>query len=253
MISRHSCFFLAVLLTALPRPSVAADLKIMVEDAAEPFSRADGTGYANDLVKAAFRAMGVEIQFDVVPYARCKKDVEDGKIAACFSMSWYMGVEDTVAFSDLPVIQVYADVFLNGNSPSRVARIADIGKGATVGIVNQYEYPDAISGLRRQGAVLQLSPNDGANLQMLARGRLDAAIVMTNDLVPTMQKALDSGVGSQVTYAFRAGIEKGYVGFSKKNAGGELARQQFNDGYKKIIADGTVDTIRRKWTIRAAP
>ena len=34
MISRHSCFFLAVLLTALPRPSVAADLKIMAEDAA---------------------------------------------------------------------------------------------------------------------------------------------------------------------------------------------------------------------------
>jgi ABC-type amino acid transport substrate-binding protein len=253
MISRRSRFFLALLFTALPHPSVAADLKIMAEDAAEPFSRADGTGYANDVVRAAFHAAGVEIQFDVVPYARCKKDVEDGKVAACFSMSWYMGVEDAVAFSDIPVIQVYADVFLNRNSPSRFARIADIGKGAMVGIVNQYEYPDAIYGLRRQGAVLQLAPNDGANLQMLARGRLDAAIVMTNDLVPTMQKALDSGVGSQVAYAFRAGVEKGYVGFSKKNAGGELARQQFNTGYKKIIADGTVETIRRKWTTRAAP
>jgi len=253
MISRDYRFFFGVLLSVVPLHCLAADLKIMAEDAAEPFSRADGTGYANEIVKAAFHAAGVEIQFDVVPYARCKKDVEDGKVAACFSMSWYMGVEDTVAFSDLPVIQVYADVFLNRNSPYRVARIADIGKGAPVGIVNQYEYPDAIYGLRRQGAVLQLSPNDGANLQMLARGRLDAAIVMTNDLVPRMQKALDSGVGSQVTYAFRAGVEKGYVGFSKKNARGELARQQFNDGYKKIIADGTVETIRRKWTMRAAP
>jgi ABC-type amino acid transport substrate-binding protein len=88
---------------------------------------------------------------------------------------------------------------------------------------------------------------------MLARGRLDATIVMTNDLVPRMQKALDASVGSDVIYAFRAGIEKGYVGFSKKNAMGESARQQFDAGYKKIIADGTVDTIRRKWTIRAAP
>ena len=110
MISRDCRFFLAVLLTAVPLPSVAADLKIMTEDAAEPFSRVDGTGYANDVVKAAFHAAGVEIQFDVVPYARCKKDVERGKVVACFSMSWYMGVEDTVAFSDLPIIQVYADV-----------------------------------------------------------------------------------------------------------------------------------------------
>src|SRR3977135_1580410 len=122
MISRDCRFFLAVLLTALPVPVLAADLTIMVEDAAEPFSRADGTGYANDVVKAAFHAAGVEIQFDVVPYARCKKDVEDGKIVACFSMSWYQGVEEIVAFSDLPVIQVYADIFLNSKSPSRRAR-----------------------------------------------------------------------------------------------------------------------------------
>ncbi len=253
MILRDSRFFLAVLLALLPLQCLAADLQIMAEDAAEPFSRADGTGYANEIVKAAFHAAGVEIRLDVVPYARCKKDVEDGKVVACFSMSWYRGVEDTVVFSELPVIQVYADVFLNRNSPPRIARIDDIGKGAVVGIVNEYEYPDAIYGLRSQGAVLQLAPNDGANLKMLARRRLDAAIVMTNDLVPLMQKALDAGVESQVTYAFRGGVEKGYVGFSKKNARGELARQQFDAGYKKIIADGTVETIRRKWTTRAAP
>src|SRR5882672_804025 len=110
MISRDCRFFLAVLLTAVPLPSVAADLKIMAEDAAEPFSRADGMGYANDVVKAAFHAAGVEIQLD-------------------------------------------ADVFLNRKSPSQFARIEDIATGATVGIINQYEYPDAIYGLRRQGAV----------------------------------------------------------------------------------------------------
>jgi len=134
MISRGSRIFLGVLLAALPLQCLAAELKIMAEDAAEPFSRPDGTGYANEIVKAAFHAAGVEIQLDVVPYARCKKDVEDGKVVACFSMSWYRGVEDAVAFSELPVIQVYADVFLNRKSPSRVARIEDIGTGAVVGI-----------------------------------------------------------------------------------------------------------------------
>src|SRR5258706_1006278 len=102
MILRDYRIFLGVIFAALlPLQCLAADLQIMAEDAAEPFSRADGTGYANEIVKTAFHAAGVEIRFDVVPYARCKKDVDDGKVLACFSMSWDRGVEDTGVFSGL--------------------------------------------------------------------------------------------------------------------------------------------------------
>lgn len=253
MISRAMGAAFGVLLAALPLPCMAADLTIMAEDAAEPFSRADGTGYANDLVKAAFHAAGVEIAFDVVPYARCKKDAEDGKVAACFSMSWYRGVEQTVAFSSLPVLHVYADIFLNRKSPAPIARLDDIGRGAVVGIVNAYEYPGEILELRRKGVVLQRAPNDLANLKMLARGRLDAAIIMTNDLMPRAQKARDAGVEAEVRYAFRGGFENGYVGFSRKHPQGETARRQFDAGYKTILADGTAETIRRRWAQKAAP
>ena len=231
----------------------AADLTIMAEDAAEPFSRADGTGFANDVVKAAFQAVGVNVALDVVPYARCKKDVEDGKVPACFSMSWYQGVEKTVIFSKRPVFEVYADVFLSAKSLGRIVRLGDIGKGDVVGIVNEYEYPDAVSALRRGGTTFQTAPNDGANLKMLARDRIDVAIVMTNDLVPRTQKAIDAGVAAQVRYAFRAGVEQSYVGFSRKHPRGETARAQFDSGYEKILADGTVSALRRKWTAKAAP
>ncbi|WP_423049241.1 hypothetical protein [Undibacterium sp. SXout7W] len=55
-------------------PSPPESIEIMVEDAADPFSKADGTGYANDQVVAAFSAVGVDIKFNVVPYVRCKKN-----------------------------------------------------------------------------------------------------------------------------------------------------------------------------------
>ena len=109
-------FWLCVLL-ALPSPASA--LTIMVEDAAQPFSGPDGTGYANDVVKAAFQAAGVDLILDVVPYARCKREVESGGTAACFSMSSYPGVEKFVAFSKLPVFQVYADMFVNSQASIR--------------------------------------------------------------------------------------------------------------------------------------
>ncbi len=242
-----------------PIDARAADLTIMAEDAAEPFSRADGTGYANDVVRAAFRAADVDVHFDVVPYARCKKNVEDGGIPACFSMSWHEGIENVVVFSALPVIQVYADFFLKRNHVTPMTRLEDLPTNSVVGIVNEYEYPADILALKAKGIVLQPARTDIVNLQLLARNRLDAVVVMTNDLEPTMQKAFVAGVSFDVTYGFRGGLEKGYVGFSRKNPQGPWAREKYDTGYKKILADGSIDNIRksgrskRRHDLRSAP
>ena len=226
--------------------SFAADLTIMAEDAAPPFSRSDGTGFANDLVKAAFRAAGVDVALDVVPYARCKKDAEDGKIAACFGMSWYKGVEKSIVFADKPIFRVHADVFLSRGAAT-IRRPEDLSGPKLVGIINEYEYPEVVYNLRNNGVVLQAANDDNTNLRLLARGRLDAAIVMTNDLLPQQQKAIDAGVARDVVPAFRLGFEDAYIGFSVKHRQGELARRSFNEGYRRILADGTVDALRRKW------
>jgi ABC-type amino acid transport substrate-binding protein len=167
-------------------------------------------------------------------------------------MSWYQGVETRVAFSAVPVFQVYADVYLNRKSPARISSMADFARGAVVGIVNEYEYPESVSQSQRGGVTFQAAPNDGANLKMLARGRLDAAIIMTNELEPPAQKPLAAGVDSDVTFAFRSGIENAFVGFSKKHPLGDSARRQFDLGYQRLVADGTIEAIRRKWTTKAA-
>jgi ABC-type amino acid transport substrate-binding protein len=235
-----------VLMAAGPPQSFAADLTIMAEDAAPPFSRADGAGFANDVVRAAFKAAGLDVALDVVPYARCKKDTEDGKVAGCFGMSWYKGVENSIVFSDQPIFRVHADVFVARGAPG-IKRAEDLTRGKVVGIINQYEYPDAVYDLRRNGVVLQPANDDSTNLKLLARGRLDAAIVMTNDLLPQLQKASEAGVAREVTYAFRLGFEDSYLGFSRKHPKGESARRSFNEGYKRILADGTVQALQRKW------
>ena len=72
-----------------------------------------------------------------------------------------------------------------------------------------------------------------------------------NDVEPQIQKAINAGVAAEVRFAFRTGFEKAFVGFSRKHPQGMIARQQFDAGYRKILADGTVDSIRRKWTSTA--
>jgi len=247
MISRECGILLGFLATALPLDCLAADLEIMAEDASEPFSRADGTGYANEIVRAAFHAAGVEVKFDIVPYARCKKSLEEGKTPACFSMSWVKEFEGIIVFSDAPIFEVHADVFQNKRAPLNVARAQDLREGAILGIVNEYEYPESIYQLEQSGVVLERGVNEQANLRMLARGRLNAAVVMTSDFERLSQRPLDAGVDAAVSYAFRSGTMKSYVGFSLKHPQGESARQKFNEGYRLITANGTKDSITGQW------
>jgi polar amino acid transport system substrate-binding protein len=81
----------AIMLLGCPSASAApvtpARVQILVEDAASPWSNQGGEGYANDLVRAAFAAVGVDVELKVLPNARCKAMVLQADAVACSSMS----------------------------------------------------------------------------------------------------------------------------------------------------------------------
>ena len=74
-------------------------LEIYVENDAAPWSKADGTGYANDLVKAIYDAVDVDVDFEVVPYARCKKYTETGEAVGCFNVAKIPEVENKITWN----------------------------------------------------------------------------------------------------------------------------------------------------------
>ena len=102
---------LALILFALPASAQTKSLVIAVEDDAAPWSLADGSGYANDIVSIAFKAVGVDVQLKVVPYARCKRMVVNGDVAGCFSMSPAPELAGLVELSEQPIFSCYAGYF----------------------------------------------------------------------------------------------------------------------------------------------
>ena len=229
--------------------SQSKPLVIAVEDDAAPWSRANVTGYANDVVVASFKAVNVEVQLQVMPYARCKRMVLNGTVAACLSMSPSAEFAGLVELSANPLFTCFAGYFYNVDKPPPVTRERDLAAKTVVGTVIGYEYPQSFESLKKRGQiVVEESPSEETNLKKLALGRVDLALLTYNQVKSPEWLIARAGVAGKVRTTFRSGSLNSYIGFSKKHPEGPWALQQFNRGYRVITNNGTLRRLQRTWS-----
>lgn len=224
----------------------AAPIEIMVEDAAAPMSNPDGSGYANEIVLAAFAAMDTPVKLTVVPYARCKKYVLSGAVAACLSMADAPELSGKVRLSGLPLFYAYPRFYYHASHPLTARSLADLKPGLRIGIVNGYEYPAEILRLTERGIHLLEARSEETNLKKLAVGHIDLVVSMMDDFKSDDALIARAGV-QQVQFAFETTPQGSYIGFSSLHPQGEQARLLFNRGYAAIVLNGTRAAIERKW------
>ncbi len=231
--------------------SVAATpvIHLMVEDAAEPFSRADGTGYTNELVVAAYAAVGIEARLKVVPYTRCKNMVLEAREIACFNMAWEPALNGKVKFPSMPLYTVTPIYFQNKSRPIAAKNEADIKAGLKIGVVSGYEYPPSASELPKRGVIFVAAHSEQINLKQLASKSLDAALVMANEIQIPSYWAESAGVAEQVETIFSSTTQDVFIGFSIKHSKGLWALSQFEQGYKTIKDNGKLSQIKAKWGV----
>jgi polar amino acid transport system substrate-binding protein len=232
--------------------SASAPLTILVENDAAPLSRPDGTGYANEVVLAAFDAVDLPVVLQVVPYARCKAMAIKGLAVACFNMSPAPDLDGQVMLADQPLFVVTPKYFVDPAHPLHAASERELRAGTRIGIVNGYEYPASLDALAARGVVLEASNSEVTNLKKLALGRLDAALVMLDDAKNEQFLLMAAGV-TKLVVAFQSTPMGAYIGFSLKHPQAQVARRQFNLGLRVITANGTLAKIQHKWGVKAAP
>lgn len=229
--------------------AAAAPWVVAVEDDAPPWSMRDGSGYANDVVRAAFAAADAPIALTVVPYARCKDMVIKARAVACFNMAWVPELQGRVVFADKPLFSSKVQYFVPAGEAVTVNNAAQLPKGTVLGVVNGFEYPASIYALRDQGVLkFEQSPSDEVNLQKLALGRLKIALLVNiHDFHPVPLILAQAKVSGKVKYAFDAGVNDAYIGFSVRHPEGAEALKAFNRGYQSIVANGTLARLNEKW------
>jgi ABC-type amino acid transport substrate-binding protein len=241
-----------MVLALLPAVALAATpVRVLVEDAASPWSDHNGVGMANDLVRAAFAAAGAPAQLVVVPYARCKALVLNGAAPSCFSMSAAPELVGSVRFADKPLFSVTAQFYAFRKGTRTPASLAALRPGMRLGIVHGYEYPPEIAELAKRGIVLEAARSEVINLRKLAAGRLDLAVVMTDPLRSAAMLERQADV-REVAQAFSGPTMASYIGFSTANPEGERQRQLFNAGFKMIDDNGERHKIEARWKLLCA-
>ena len=247
-LARFLCAVSILLLnTSLVRPQVNS-IVIAVEDGAAPWSQPDGTGYANDVVVAAFKAVGVDVDLRVVPYARCKRMALNGEVPACFSTSPTPELAGLLELSAQPLFSFSAGYFYNVNKAVKATRQENLPPKTVVGTVIGYEYPPSFDRLKQQGIiVVEESPSEDINLRKLAAGRIDLALLSYNEIKTPKFLIQRAGVSGQVKTTFQSGVMNSYLAFSIKNSQGHWAKQEFDKGFASILRNGTLQRIKSKW------
>ena len=237
-------YFLALLFCLACGALAAEPLTLLAEDDWFPYAFArDGQadGMAVEIVREAYRLVGVAVQFRTMPYARCMQLVEVGREIGCFDSLQDITTLPMFRFGQQPLFS--ATIAIYGHQPESgmtVAALAD----KRVGVTNGYTYGNEVeqnSSMRKDWAV-----SDLASLRKLALGRLDYALVYTRVADALLKRNPRELAG--LVYRVGTVLDNPlYVSFSRRNLHSEAAMIQLDHGLKLLHQQGKYQPIIDRW------
>ena len=235
-------WFLGILLL-LPVMSVgparAAETLILgAENDWIPYSNQDGTGMANEIVQAAYEAVGIHVEFKVGPYNRLLKMVRDGELPGAFNVPREKSNENDYLFGKTPIFTAQSAYYCNKDRPLSATAKEGLKNGEKIGVVFDYGYGDFFSGNDKIVKIPVRS--DQLNLRKLAKGRIDATILYDK----TARKLIrDEGLSGRIVKAFDSESGSMYVAFSKNFPNAGHYADKLDEGLAIIKASGVLKRI----------
>ena len=246
---RHLVLPLLFLMSLLSPAGAGERVVLVAEDDWYPYSakrNGQAEGLAVDIVRAAFAAAGVTVEFKTMPYARCMQAVRQGVELGCFDTLKDASTRDDYLFHEQPLfkatIAIYAPAAFAGSVNAQ--QLA----GHSVGLTNGYTYGDTIE--KNPAIRKDMAPNDFLTLRKLVAGRTEFALVYTRvaDWLLLQYPELRGGF-RQAGVLLEDGL---YLSFSRTRSDAPEAVRQLNRGLAQIRANGTYARIEADWQRRLA-
>jgi polar amino acid transport system substrate-binding protein len=218
--------------------SYAETITLGAENDWVPYANQDGTGMSNEIVRAAYKAVGVDVSFQVGPYNRLLKSVREGALLGAFNVPKESSVDGLYVFGKIPLFTALSAYYHNRDQPLAATRKEDLINGEKVGVVFDYGYGDFFSSNHRITKIEVRS--DLLNLRKLAKGRIDATILYDK----TAKKLIEeNGLTDKIEKAFDSERADIYVAFSKALPKAQYYADKLDEGLAIIKANGTYQKI----------
>lgn len=222
-------------------------VRIGAEDDWRPFSYvASGrpTGFAVDVVRAAWTAAGVEVELVALPYARCMKEVDRGVLAGCFDTLRDAMLESRYRWHQQPLFRATIGIY-GRTAPAQIGKplTLDSLRGKRIGTTHGYDYGAAFDGDRSM--LRDVAPSDISSLRKLVAGRVDYALVFDRVAGEIARAHPDLGKGFA-----RQGVlaeQSLYLSFSRDFPEVERLIALFDHGLATVRSSGEYARIEARW------
>ncbi len=222
-------------------PSYGETITLGAEDDWIPYSRADGTGLANDIVVAAFKSVGIDVKFKVMPYNRILKLVEWGDLLGGFNVPLDEESKKKYILGNTPLYDAVSAYYQSKKRPLKAKNRDGLVNKERIGVVLGYGYGDHfLKAVERGDIIKDTSRSEKINLKKLAAGRIDATIIY-DKTASVLLKEL--GLEDRIEMAFQNETTPIFLAFSRKNPKGQYYADQLDKGLARIKKDGTYQRI----------
>lgn len=200
-------------------------------------------GFAIDVVSAAYKAVGVDVNYKLMPYARGLEETKKGTEIAVFNTTKTTNNEADYIWPK-NFLFTASIVFYGPASSTESGVTVKSVEGKTVGVTNGYEYGtefDTNKNIKKDAAV-----DDKTMMRKLAAGRTQYGAIYEKvaKVVISENKADLEGKVKQVGVITSDNL---YVAFSKTHKDGSKYRDLLDKGLEKIRSSGEYKKIEEKW------
>ena len=236
----------ALLLMAAFPLALAETVVVGAEDDWYPYSGVVDTkpkGMAEDIVSAAFKKAGVQVEFKSMPYARCMEEAKSGQLFGCFDAARNSTLEPNYLWHAKPIFTARILIYAKADSSDSGLGVKDL-VGKDVGVTEDYEYGEAFDTNTKIKRVV--SKHDIQGFRKLLNGQVKYMVAYEKVANHAFrQNAAELGgkfkpVGTTAEVGLYMAVNKNYPNAAK-------LLERFDQGFDGIVKDGSYQAIQNAW------
>lgn len=218
--------------------SYGNSLTLIAEDSWPPFSLKDGSGFSTEIIRSAFKTVGVIPNIKVSSYAKALKLTKSGKVNGCYNVTRQKSTEKTFLFGKEPLLKARASFFYK-KGKKFYKNFNELPDGYKVGLISGYEYGDNYEKHRHRFKEVRVATQKQL-IVMIVGGKVDSAIMFDKVAKYTLNKEMLSGY---ISRGFENHTSDIYVAFSKKFESSKKFSQLLDKGLRNIRKSGLYERL----------